>query len=257
MNYDQILSDLKQFKDAYYKCIWDPNLSDEERRNLREKLTIQYGELEDLILGFSGIQKIEVVPTRHGAKVVFSSYVEAGLSTSTRLYQEGYSQILKVIGKVQQLAEHPTLPKQEHSISTVVQVLRRFRECCQYIKDPPKDEKAVQDIMWIMLRSQFDRVEREETLPKFGSKNYRPDFGIPDLQLLVEAKFIGEKTHVPAIQEEILADIPGYLTNSQLYNALVVLVYDDAQKLRDPRKFVEDIRSVDGIVDVIIIPGIS
>ena len=256
MNYDEILSKLTRFKDAYYKCIWGANLSDAERRNLRDELTVQYGELEELIVRFSGMQKIEV-ETRHGSKIVFSSYVEAGLSTSTRLFNEGYRQILKVIGKVQQLAEDPALPKQEHSISTVVQVLRRFRECCQYIKDPPKDEKAVQDIMWIMLRSQFDRVEREETLPKFGSKNYRPDFGIPDLQLLIEAKFVGEKTHIPNIQDEILADISGYLTNSQLYNALVVLVYDDAQKLRDPRKFIEDIRTVDEIVDVIIIPGIS
>lgn len=256
MNYDEIVSNLTRFKDAYYKCIWGPNLSDEERRILRNEVTTQYGELEELILRFSGIQHVEV-ETRHGPKIVFSSYVEAGLSTSTRLYNEGYQQILKVIGKVQQLAKDPALPKQEHSISTVVQVLRRFRECCQYIKDPPKDEKAVQDIMWIMLRSQFDRVEREETLPKFGSKNYRPDFGIPDLQLLVEAKFIGEKTQIPTIQEEILADIPGYLKTSQPYNAIVALVYDDAQKLRDPRKFIEDIRSVDGIVDVIIVPGIS
>lgn len=256
MNYEEIISNLTQFKDAYYKCIYTPGLSDEERRILKEQVTIQYGELEEVILRFSGIRKVEY-ESRRGPKIYFSSYVEAGLSPGTGMHNEGYQQILKVIGKVQQLAKDPTLPKQEHSISTVVQVLRRFRECCQYIKDPPKNEKAVQDIMWIMLRTQFDRVEREETLPKFGVKNYRPDFGIPDLQLLVEAKFIGEKTQIAAIQEEILADIPGYLKNSQPYNAIVLLVYDDAQKLRDPRKFVEDIRSVDGIVDVIIIPGIS
>ena len=109
--------------------------------------------------------------------------------------------------------------------------------------------------MWIMLRSQFDRVEREETLPKFGVKNYRPDFGIPDLQVLIEAKFISEKTQVSKIQEEVLADIPGYLSGSSGYNSLITFVYDSAHKLRDTRSFIEDIRSVDGIIDVIIVPG--
>lgn len=145
----------------------------------------------------------------------------------------------------------------EHSVTNLVQILRRFRECCQYIKDLPRDEKAVQDIMWIMLKSQFDRLDREETLLKFGTKSYKPDFGIPDLQILVEAKFVGDKTPVSKIQEEIIADIPGYLNESTKYKSIVALVYDAAHKLRDSRKFVEDLKSIDGIVDVLVIHGIG
>lgn len=198
-----------------------------------------------------------VVEPRIGPKLHFSNYIEAYLLSHAHVYNEGYQQILKVIGKVQQFSRDPFVPQLEHSITTLVQILRRLRECCQYLREPPKDEKTVQDIIWIMLRSQFDRVEKEETLPKFGIKNYRPDFGLPDLQALVEAKFIGDKTQVPDIQEEILSDVPGYLKDSSKYNALIILVYDDAHKLRDPRRFIEDIRSVDGIVDVLVIPGIS
>jgi hypothetical protein len=108
-----------------------------------------------------------------------------------------------------------------------------------------------------LLRSQFERVEREETLPKFGAKAYRPDFGIPDLGVLIEVKFIGEKTRTPSIQEEILADIPGYLNEATSYQSVIELIYDYSQQLRDSKPFVDALRSVDGIVEVVVIPGIG
>ena len=108
-----------------------------------------------------------------------------------------------------------------------------------------------------MLRSQFERVEREEILPTFGTKAYKPDFGIPDLRVLVEVKFIGQKTKVANIQEEILADIPGYLNDSTKYDGVIEVVYDHAQQLRDAKPFIEDLRNVEGIVEVIVVPGIA
>jgi hypothetical protein len=70
-------------------------------------------------------------------------------------------------------------------------------------------------------------------------------------------KYIGLQTRVAAIQEEILADIPAYLGEHTNYSGLIVLVYDAAQKLRDPRKFTEDLKRVEGIVEVIVVPGIG
>ncbi|MGH9868167.1 MAG: hypothetical protein ACREAA_08400, partial [Candidatus Polarisedimenticolia bacterium] len=101
----------------------------------------------------------------------------------------------------------------------------------------------------------FERVQREETLPRFGLKAYRPDFGIPEIQSLIEVKFIGESTNPGNIQEEILADVPGYLASASGYQCLVALIYDATHKLRDPRAFVEALKTVEGIVDVIIVPG--
>src|SRR5262245_25776106 len=108
-----------------------------------------------------------------------------------------------------------------------------------------------------MLRSQFDRLDREETLATFGAKSYKPDFGIPDLATLVEVKFIGEKTRVQDTQESILADVPGYLREATGYISLIVFVYDAVQQLRDPRRFVEDLRQVTGRIDVIVVPGVG
>jgi hypothetical protein len=110
---------------------------------------------------------------------------------------------MKVIGKVRQHANDPIIPQVEYSITYLIQILQRFRQCCQHYSGVLKSERDVQTILWIMLRSHFDRLEKEETLPKLGVKSYRPDFGIPDLRVLLEAKFIGDKTEVAGIQEEI------------------------------------------------------
>ena len=257
MNYQDILKRLRKFEKDYYNCSWGKELSDDERKKLKKEIIIQYGELESIILRFTGMQNIKVTSPRYPT-AIFTNHIEASLlSPSYHDASTPYNQILKVLGQVQQLSKDPIVPKNEYSLTNLIQILLRFRECCQYVKEAPKSEKAVQDIIWIMLRSQFDRIEREETLPKFGVKNYRPDFGIPNLQVLLEVKFIGEKTQLPKIQEEILADIPGYLSDSANYHSIIILVYDDSQKLRDPRKFKEDICSVEGIMDVLVIPGIS
>jgi DpnII restriction endonuclease len=149
----------------------------------------------------------------------------------------------------------PKTRPEDHSTEALARVLRRFRECCKYAHEPPEDEAAVQHIVGIMIRSQFDLVDREDTLPKFGAKNYKPDFGIPGLITLVEVKYLGEKTQVASIQEEIIADVPGYLSDSSPYEHIVVFVYDAAHKLLDPRRFVDDLCSIKGIAEVI--PGVA
>lgn len=220
------------------------------------EIGILYGEVAELVERLIGVDRIEVQMDR-GGPAVFRNFIEAGyLSGRLGHQQSGYMQLLKVIGKVKQLAEADPLPLLPPSLPTLLQTLNRFRQCCEYVQ-PPRNEKEVQDIVWIMLRSQFDRVDRENMLPTFGLKAYRPDFGLPDLGTFVEIKFIGAATSPKDIQEEIQADVPGYLQKSGQYTGIVVLIYDAAQKLRDDRKLVEDLRKVEGILDVIVIPGVG
>ncbi len=139
----------------------------------------------------------------------------------------------------------------------VLKVLGRFRACCQHFAGSLSSEAEVQRMLWVMLRAHCDRVIKEENLRKLGEKGYRPDFGIPEARVLVEAKFISEKTKTQKIQDEILADVPGYLVGNNDYDCIVFLVYDAAQKLKDSWRFVEDISSVKGVLKVIVIPGVS
>lgn len=221
------------------------------------EIAILYGECENIITQIIGVETV-IVPSSHGASETYANKIEAGyLSSRTMHKYAGYQQLLKVIGRVRQLMKNPVLPQPVLSITQLVQTVRRFRECCQYLQVPPANERTVQDILWIMLRCQFDRVDRENTLPKFGVKSYRPDFGVPSLSSLIEVKYIGEKTQVQDIQKEILADVPGYLNETSRYSSIIVFVYDGAHKLRDPRAFIEDLRSVEGIIDVIVVPGVG
>jgi len=175
---------------------------------------------------------------------------------ASSIAMKGYTQLLSIIGRVRSKIAAPGSTLDEASVTALIRVLNRFRQCCQY-GAPPKDEKAVQDVLWIMLRASFDRVDREDVLQKFGAKGYKSDFGLPDLRTIVEAKFIGEKTDVGRLQDEILADVQPYLQAGSPYAGIVVIVYDAAQKLRDDRKFREDLRSVNGVVDVIVVPGVG
>ena len=207
------------------------------------------------------MSKISVPDVRGGPASVYKNYIEAGyLSGRTIHSHQGYTELLKVIGRVRNLVKQPHYkPKSITTTSQtdVVHILSRFRQCSQYLATPPDNERSVQDVAWIILRSHFDQLKREDTLPKFGIKSYRPDFGIPEIGLYVEIKYIGSKTHLANIQEELLADIPGYLASDSSYDAVLVVVYDAAHKLRDAKPFIDDLRSVDGILDVIVIPGIG
>lgn len=260
MNYRKALDNLEKLRaivDAYEPKKYT---SEPETKELQRKLVEAYGSVEDLFERFVGRSEIRVSIRGDTDPTIYPNLFEAGyLSGRTTHAHQGYSQLQKVIGKVRAIADDPLYqtPKDEASLATLIRVLSRFRECCQYLVAPPKSERDVQDLVWIILRSHFDRLDREDTLPKFGVKNYRPDFGVPELRTLIEIKYVGEKTNLPSIQEELLADLPGYLADQSRYDGVVYFVYDAAQKLRDPRKFIDDMRSTAGVTDVIVIPGIG
>jgi hypothetical protein len=248
MDYDEFLKKLFRMRELMEKSWRTPTITPQER----QEIALLYGECEELITRILGVGKVKL------NDVIYPNLIEAGWLTGYTHYEsEGHSQLIKVIGRVQQLASGKRAPVDAPQYSDAITTLRRFRECCQYQKEPPSDERAVQNILWIMLRARFARVDKEDSLPTFGVKNYKPDFGLPDLGLLVEAKFIGTETSIGKIQDELLADATGYLSNAAGYSSIVIFVYDAAHKLRDDRPFVEALKSVDGISDVIVVPGFS
>ena len=81
------------------------------------------------------------------------------------------------------------------SSSFVSSILMRFESAMRRWKPEwhVSNEKDVQHIIWLILRSYFDDLVDEETLPKFGHSSYKPDFGIPSLSLLIEIKYAYKK----------------------------------------------------------------
>ena len=256
MDYRQALERLQELRGLVEKLNTDRYSSSPEIRDIARQIPELYGQVEEIYHRLAGQRTVTI---QDGKQLhSFSTYFEAGyLSGHTLHSHEGYQELLKVIGRVKQAAADPVLPRDERSITTVIETLQRFRQCCQYLKVPPVDEGAVQDIIWIMLRSRFDRLDREDTLPRFGVKKYAPDFGIPELRLLIEVKFISTTSRPADIQEEILADVPGYLQANSRFDSILVFIYAAVHKLRDTSKLIDDLKLVTGIVEVIVTPGIG
>jgi hypothetical protein len=122
-----------------------------------------------------------------------------------------------------------------------------------------RSEREVQDIVWIMLRSVFDDVVDEDTLPKFGHKSYRADFGLPRLGVLVEIKYIytGSNEEFKAIENEVMVDSVAYLQNTDRYQEIVVFIYDQSSSVQHHDTTRQALLQLNGVTDVIIVsrPG--
>lgn len=116
-----------------------------------------------------------------------------------------------------------------------------------------RSEREVQDILWLILRSVFDDVLDEETLPKFGHSTYRADFGIPSLRLLVEAKFVRQAGDFKSVEKEILEDSVAYLQATDRYDRILAFIYDHSASVQMHEDTVRDLRRLPAIEDVIIV----
>jgi hypothetical protein len=155
------------------------------------------------------------------------------------------------------------------SRSHVGMVLRRFEASMRRwrwdnddlqhpIRWEVRSEREVQDILWIMLRSAFDEVVDEDTLPKFGHSSYRADFGLPRLGVLVEAKYVYKSADFKKIENEVMIDSIAYLKNTSRYKEIVVFIYDESGSVEHHDLTRETLLELDGVTDVVIAsrPGI-
>lgn len=115
-------------------------------------------------------------------------------------------------------------------------------------------EREVQDIVWLILRSAFDDVIDEETLPKLGHSTYRADFGIPSLRLLVEVKYCRETSDLKKIEKEIMEDVAAYLIHTKdRYESILVFIYDHSSSVQEHATTITALRKLHGVEDVIIV----
>ena len=145
-------------------------------------------------------------------------------------------------------------------------VLRRFQDALRRwrwddstrvnhpIQWPITMEREVQDILWLILRSLFDDVVDEETLPRIGHSTYRADFGIPSLRLLVEAKYCRQASDFKNIEKEIMEDSVAYLLHAgDRYDRVLVFIYDHSSSVQEHGLTISALRQLTQIEDVIIV----
>ena len=121
------------------------------------------------------------------------------------------------------------------------------------IRWPVRSEREVQDILWLILRSVFEDVVDEETLPKVGHSTYRADFGLPRLGVLIEAKYARHHTDFKKIEKEVMEDSVAYLRNAGPYKEIVVFIYDESASVQEHDVTAAALRELGGVSDVIIV----
>jgi hypothetical protein len=142
-------------------------------------------------------------------------------------------------------------------VEYLIRVLRRFPQCLKRERENLRNEDDVQRVLWTMLRAHFDDLVDEEYLRRFGLKNYRLDIGVRSLRTIVEAKYVRPGEGLGKFQDQVLADVQGYLKSTEEFDKLVVLIYDCSHKLSVNTQFVTDMKRVSGIEDVIVVPSVD
>jgi hypothetical protein len=92
-------------------------------------------------------------------------------------------------------------------------------------------EVDVQRLLYFQFRSVFPSTVFEDPLPKEGVRSTRPDFGIRDLRLALEAKYIRRGGEFGAAQQQIESDASAFFPGSGLYDRMLVFVYDASRSL--------------------------
>ena len=90
-----------------------------------------------------------------------------------------------------------------------------------------KDEYDVQSLLWLILRPSFANLTYEEYLPKFGRSSERYDIGIPELGLIIEAKYTRRSTDLQKIVEEIGKDV-AQLQPQTIFQHIIAFIYDES-----------------------------
>ncbi len=144
------------------------------------------------------------------------------------------------------------------SKDNVVSMLSNFESCLKRWPNKKnhkwvvKNEKDIQSILWVILRSIFDDVTEEDPSSKFGHRFSIVDFRIPSLSLLIEAKFIRKVTEFSKIENEIKIDTNDYLMTKP-NDRIIVFIYDNSASVEEHQTTIHALEKIKGIHKVIIV----
>jgi hypothetical protein len=182
--------------------------------------------------------------------------------TATDLHFESASQAAFIWSSVTSVLFHALesaslQPKHVAAVlSNFEAAMKRWRWDSDELQKPIRwavtQEREVQDILWLILRSYFPDVVDEDALPKLGHSTYKADFGIRSLKLIIEAKFATSKDDFKKIEKEVQEDCIPYLRDMR-YESLVVFIYDDSASVQEHDTTRRALLEIPGIVDVVIV----
>lgn len=187
------------------------------------------------------------------------NYVSIEINYKNRKSSEKYIDELAAILKVNTYKYNPLSETRNEIKEKITECSTVLNNCQNYHSrrnQQIKDEKDVQSFLYPILKSHFEDLEDEFFLPKYAGISYKPDFGIPSIKLLIEIKFLRQKSDLKKIQKEIIDDSVGYIKSSNKYKEIIVYIYNH-KNLPVEEKYTKDLEKINVIRKVLISPGIS
>jgi len=120
------------------------------------------------------------------------------------------------------------------------------------------NEYDVQDLLHAMLRPWISDIRPEEFTPSYAGSSTRMDFLLPAHNLVIELKFVRDRSHAKRIGDELIIDIEHYRKHPQC-NGLWCVVYDpghlltNAEGLRTDLEGTRTMKHGELIVKVIVL----
>jgi ActR/RegA family two-component response regulator len=146
------------------------------------------------------------------------------------------------------------VPSEQHALELIADSLSNFGTCAQALSNwDDGTEKAVQDVAYVMLRSQYKTVRREVTVAPGPKRAFRCDLLVEDVNVIVEVKRIRSPDHARSIQAELNDDIAGYLGSEREYQ-IVFLIWDRERHMADRVLFLDAFERRNPYVRVVFAP---
>jgi len=218
-----------------------------------------------------------VAANRYGTRATIEIFIDdVGVVEFETRVSHGHSDMLpRVIQRIREdarklgitLKAPPLAPKAPSAsvepITTLLAILHRFHVVAEQLAHRREarptltitDEYDVQDLLHALLRSAFDDVRPEDSVPSYAGGASRVDFVLKAEKIVVETKFVRPALKAKDIGEQLIVDIGKYKGHADC-KTLVFLVYDPEHRLLNPRGFEADLTKVhDGVdVRVLIVP---
>lgn len=112
------------------------------------------------------------------------------------------------------------------------------------IREPPSQERTVQDAFEALLVGAGLEYSRETDSIEYSSKTYTPDFSLFKIDLAAELKLCGRDGREKAIIAEINDDILAYETK---YGNILFIVYD-VGLIRDVERFARSFENHENVI---------
>ncbi len=105
------------------------------------------------------------------------------------------------------------------------------------------NEYDVQDLLHAMLRPWISDIRPEEFTPSYAGSSTRMDFLLPTHSLVIELKFVRDRSHAKRIGDELIIDIEHYRKHPKC-NGLWCVVYDPQHLLTNAEGLRTDLEGI-------------